>query len=152
MATKTAELREASTEELHEKVEELKSELFNLRFQKATGRLDNYKRLREVRKEIARALSVLRERELGIEPRPTAEEPERRRRRRLFRRRPVSDEEVAEEEEDSDIEEDETAGAEDEEEVEDEIEVEAEDVTDDDSADDDEDDEEGEEPPRDEKR
>ncbi len=92
MPTKASELREVSTEELHEKVEELKAELFNLRFQKATGRLDNYKRLREVRKELARTLTVIRERELGIECIRRAEEPERRRRRKLFRRRPVEEE------------------------------------------------------------
>ncbi len=91
MPTRASELREASTEELHEKVEELKAELFNLRFQKATGRLDNYKRLREVRKELARTLTVIRERELGIEPVERAEEPERRR-RKLFRRRPAEEE------------------------------------------------------------
>lgn len=109
MPTKAGELREASSEELYEKVEELESELFNLRFQKATGRLENYKRLREVKKEIARALSVLRERELGIEPRPKRAEPEARRRRRLFRRRPVVEEEALEEEEpEEEVEEDES--------------------------------------------
>lgn len=110
MATKAAKFREASTEELYENVEELKAELFSLRFQKATGRLDDYKRLREVRREIARALSVLRERELGIEPRPKLEEPEVRRRKRLFRRRPVveaepEDEDRDESEEGEDLEE-----------------------------------------------
>ncbi len=96
MRSKTRQLREISDQELFQKVEELKTELFNLRFQKATGRLENYKRLREVRKEIARALSILRERELGIEPAPPAAEPETRRRRRLFRRRPEVEEEKSE--------------------------------------------------------
>lgn len=98
MPAKMRELREATTEELLEKVEELKSELFNLRFQKATGRLDNYKRLRQVRKDVARALTVIRERELGVEPMPSSPKPDARR-RRLFRRRPVLEEEATEEEE-----------------------------------------------------
>jgi large subunit ribosomal protein L29 len=55
-----------STVEIETKVNELKEELFNLRFQLATGQLDNPMRIREVRKDIARAKTILRERELGI--------------------------------------------------------------------------------------
>ncbi len=60
------ELRELTDEELQERVRESKEELFNLRFQMATGRLSNNRRLRVVRQEIARVYTVLRERELGL--------------------------------------------------------------------------------------
>jgi large subunit ribosomal protein L29 len=60
------ELREFTDEELMERVRESKEELFNLRFQLATGQLSNNRRLRVVRQEIARAHTVLRERELGL--------------------------------------------------------------------------------------
>lgn len=62
---KASELRELSDKELQEKLQELKDELFNLRFQMATGQLENTMRLREVRKSIARVKTVLRERELA---------------------------------------------------------------------------------------
>jgi large subunit ribosomal protein L29 len=63
----TAEtLRALSTEELGIKLRESKEELFNLRFQAATGQLESHGRLTAVRKEIARIYTVLRERELGI--------------------------------------------------------------------------------------
>ena len=55
-----------SGEELQSKLNDLKSELFNLRFQLATGQLDNPMRVRDVRKGIAKVKTVLRERELGI--------------------------------------------------------------------------------------
>ena len=61
-----AELRSSSPEELGSKLAEAKEELFNLRFQSATGQLESHGRLRAVRKEIARIYTVLRERELGI--------------------------------------------------------------------------------------
>ena len=61
-----AELRTSSEDELGSKLAEAKEELFNLRFQGATGQLENYGRLRAVRKEIARIYTVMRERELGI--------------------------------------------------------------------------------------
>jgi len=61
-----AELRSSSPEELLSKLAEAKEELFNLRFQGATGQLESHGRLRAVRKEIARIYTVLRERELGI--------------------------------------------------------------------------------------
>ena len=59
------ELRELSDAELIEQHDELKEELFNLRFQMATGQLDNPRRLRQVRRDIARVLTVQRERELA---------------------------------------------------------------------------------------
>jgi len=61
------EIRDLTGEEIEAQIEESKRELFNLRFQLATGQLDNPMRLKEVRKTIARAKTVLRERELGIE-------------------------------------------------------------------------------------
>jgi large subunit ribosomal protein L29 len=59
---KAKDIRELTDEELGEKLEESKTELFNLRFQLVTGQLDNPKRLREVRKDIARIQTVRRER------------------------------------------------------------------------------------------
>ena len=64
---KAKEVRNLSTDELAVRLEELKEELFNLRFQLATGQLDNPMRIREVRKNIARAKTVMRERELNIQ-------------------------------------------------------------------------------------
>jgi large subunit ribosomal protein L29 len=66
MASRTAELRELNDTELEHRLGEAKEELFNLRFQSATGQLESHGRLRAVRKEIARIYTVLRERELGI--------------------------------------------------------------------------------------
>ncbi|AKK26266.1 50S ribosomal protein L29 [Mycobacterium crocinum] len=68
------ELRELTDEELTDKLRESKEELFNLRFQMATGQLDNNRRLRTVRQEIARIYTVLRERELGLAAGPAGEE------------------------------------------------------------------------------
>jgi large subunit ribosomal protein L29 len=67
MADKTAEIRELPDEELYSRVEQAKEELFNLRFQLATGQLDNPTRVRTVRHDIARTLTVLRERHLEAE-------------------------------------------------------------------------------------
>jgi large subunit ribosomal protein L29 len=71
---KARELRAQSETELRERVEELKEELFNLRFQLATGQLDNPMRIKQVRHEIARILTVLRERELEGTPAGSEEE------------------------------------------------------------------------------
>lgn len=60
------ELRGKPDDELVSKLRESKEELFNLRFQAATGQLRNHGRLRTVRRDIARIYTVLRERELGI--------------------------------------------------------------------------------------
>ena len=60
------DLRALDADALAEKLKDAKEELFNLRFQNATGQLDNTARLRTVRKDIARIYTVLRERELGI--------------------------------------------------------------------------------------
>jgi large subunit ribosomal protein L29 len=65
--TKLAEdYRDLDGDALAEKLKDAKAELFNLRFQNATGQLDNTARLRTVKKDIARIYTVLRERELGI--------------------------------------------------------------------------------------
>jgi large subunit ribosomal protein L29 len=68
------ELRELNDDELIEKLREHKEELFNLRFQMATGQLSNNRRLRLVRQEIARIYTVLRERELGLASGPSGED------------------------------------------------------------------------------
>ncbi|MDD2857294.1 MAG: 50S ribosomal protein L29 [Candidatus Nanopelagicales bacterium] len=66
--TQAGELRNLDDVELTAKLREAKEELFNLRFQGATGQLENHGRLRAVRKDIARIYTILRERELGITP------------------------------------------------------------------------------------
>ena len=66
VGTSPGELRELTEEELAERLRESKEELFNLRFQIATGQLNNNRRLRTVRQQIARVYTVLRERELGL--------------------------------------------------------------------------------------
>lgn len=68
-----AELRGLSRSELDTRVTQLKEELFNLRFQGATGQLESHGRLRAVRKDIARIYTVLQERQLGITDDPDAE-------------------------------------------------------------------------------
>ena len=67
-ATKTQEFRGQTNEDLNKKLKEAKEELFNLRFQSASGQLENHGRLRSVKTEIARIYTILRERELGITP------------------------------------------------------------------------------------
>ncbi|MCH5212913.1 MAG: 50S ribosomal protein L29 [Oscillospiraceae bacterium] len=61
---KINEVRDLSTAELEEKLQDYKKELFNLRFQKAVNQLENPKRITEVKKSIARILTVINEREL----------------------------------------------------------------------------------------
>lgn len=63
--TKTSDMRDLTIDELNTKLAETKEELFNLRFQNATGQLDNYKRLGELRRDIARIKTIVRERELS---------------------------------------------------------------------------------------
>ncbi|MHB8340414.1 MAG: 50S ribosomal protein L29 [Mycobacteriales bacterium] len=65
-ASAAVELRVLADEELVSRLREAKAELFNLRFQVATGQLDNNRRLQKVRRDIARIYTVMRERELGI--------------------------------------------------------------------------------------
>jgi large subunit ribosomal protein L29 len=64
------DLRALLDDELVTKLREAKEELFNLRFQSATGQLDNNARLRTVKKDIARIYTVMRERELGLTSEP----------------------------------------------------------------------------------
>ncbi len=61
---KANKIRELTMQELTEKERELKTELFNLRFQLATGQLDNYQRINQCKKDIARVKTLIREREL----------------------------------------------------------------------------------------
>ncbi|MEC2075504.1 50S ribosomal protein L29 [Metabacillus fastidiosus] len=62
---KANEIRDLTTAEIEQKVKSLKEELFNLRFQLATGQLENTARIREVRKSIARMKTVIRQREIA---------------------------------------------------------------------------------------
>ncbi len=62
---KAKKVRELTDDELNRKVSDYKEELFNLRFQLATGQLDNPMRIRDVRKNIARCKTVLRQREIA---------------------------------------------------------------------------------------
>lgn len=66
MAINNEELRQLAVEDLEGKLREAKEELFNLRFQVATGQNESHGRLGQVRKEIARIYTIIRERELGI--------------------------------------------------------------------------------------
>ena len=70
--TAVSDLRELTDEELVLRLREAKEELFNLRFQMATGQMDNNRRLRTVRHDIARIYTVMRERELGLSVSPDA--------------------------------------------------------------------------------
>ena len=65
--TRASELRELPDDELMARLDSAKEELFNLRFQLATGQLDNPMRIGQVRHEVARILTVLRERQLEVE-------------------------------------------------------------------------------------
>jgi len=67
--TKASELRELNDAELIQKLAEAKEEHFNLRFQSATGQLDNDARLGQVRREVARLSTLLREREIAAHER-----------------------------------------------------------------------------------
>ncbi|MAU82285.1 50S ribosomal protein L29 [Gordonia sp. Z-3] len=69
-----SELRELNDTDLVDRLRESKEELFNLRFQMATGQLDNNRRLRTVRREIARIYTVMRERELGLASGPDGDD------------------------------------------------------------------------------
>ena len=71
---KTEDFKAKTDDQLAEQLGELKREAFNLRFQAATGQLENNARLRTVRKDIARIYTVVNERELGIKSAPSTEE------------------------------------------------------------------------------
>lgn len=70
-----AELRQLAEDDLLTRLREAKEELFNLRFQVATGQLDNNRRLQTVRRDIARIYTIMRERELGLSGLPTGPAP-----------------------------------------------------------------------------
>lgn len=70
------QLEDLDSAALTEKLRESKEELFNLRFQKATGQLENPGRFKAVKRDIARIYTVLRERELGIRPEVEASAPD----------------------------------------------------------------------------
>ena len=70
MATTAHELNDMTNVDLEAKLREAKEELFNLRFQAATGQLESHGRLRTVKRDIARIYTVVRERELGIRQTP----------------------------------------------------------------------------------
>jgi len=76
---KASELADLDADELAAKLAEAKEELFNLRFQNVTGQLDNPHKLREVRKDIARIFTAIRQRELAGEAVPAASAPATRR-------------------------------------------------------------------------
>ena len=61
---KSSEIRDLPIEDIQQRLVETKEELFNLRFQNATGQLDNYKRIGQLRKDVARLKTILRENEL----------------------------------------------------------------------------------------
>jgi large subunit ribosomal protein L29 len=70
------ELRDLSDDELASKLDEAKEELFNLRFQLVTGQLDNPMRIKVMRREVARILTVMREREIEMHEQATAQASE----------------------------------------------------------------------------
>jgi large subunit ribosomal protein L29 len=74
MATTAHELDSLTDVDLEKKLREAKEELFNLRFQAATGQLESHGRLRTVKRDIARIYTVVRERELGIRQTPGSED------------------------------------------------------------------------------
>jgi large subunit ribosomal protein L29 len=89
-----SELRELDDEELESRLAEYRREMLNLRFQLATGQLDNIVRISVVRKDVARVLTIQRDREIALaEGRDASPVPASR-----PRRRPVEDVEVADEE------------------------------------------------------
>jgi len=74
MANPTRELRELTDEALEQRLAEAKEEMFNLRFQHATGQLDNSARLGDVRRDVARLLTLQREREIAAAEQASHEE------------------------------------------------------------------------------
>jgi large subunit ribosomal protein L29 len=74
MPSRAAELRELNDTELEHRLGEAKEELFNLRFQNATGQLDNIARIPEVRRDVARIETLLREREIAAAEQLEAQE------------------------------------------------------------------------------
>jgi large subunit ribosomal protein L29 len=73
--TDITEIREMDDDELYLRLVESKQEMFNLRFQHVTGQLDNYSRLGDLKRDIARLRTILREREIEAAERPEGESP-----------------------------------------------------------------------------
>ncbi len=65
MAIKASEIQDLPTDELQQRLVDTKEELFNLRFQNATGQLDNYKRIRELRHDVARLKTIMRQQDIA---------------------------------------------------------------------------------------
>ncbi len=63
---KASDIREFSKEELQSRLQEVKKNLFNLKFQKASGQLDNFMKIKSLKKDVAKIETVLREKELGL--------------------------------------------------------------------------------------
>jgi large subunit ribosomal protein L29 len=95
--TSAAELRELEDDDLEERLAEYRRELLNLRFQLATGQLDNSTRMAVVRKDVARVLTILRDREIALAEGRFAG-PVINDRPRPPRRRPVEEEDEVDEE------------------------------------------------------
>jgi large subunit ribosomal protein L29 len=74
--SRPGELRELPEAELHARLDSAKEELFNLRFQLATGQLDNPMRIKEVRREVSRILTIMTERELTESPETQETQPQ----------------------------------------------------------------------------
>lgn len=82
MSTTTDEFRSLSSAELEEKLDEAQEEFFNLRFQNATGQLENFAQLGHAKRDIARLRTILRERELGLEREVVETKPTKRRKKK----------------------------------------------------------------------
>lgn len=82
MSTQTDEYRTQGSAELEVALEEAQEEYFNLRFQNATGQLENFAQLSAVKRDIARLRTILRERELGIEREVPEAKPARKRKKK----------------------------------------------------------------------
>jgi large subunit ribosomal protein L29 len=94
---KSTELRELPDDELLARLELSKEELFNLRFQSATGQLESHGRIRAVKRDIARLYTVIRERELGIRATPAPLETATKAKKTKAKKADAADEAVKEE-------------------------------------------------------
>src|SRR5687768_4536411 len=95
--TKAHELDEMTNADLETRLRESKEELFNLRFQSATGQLESHGRIRAVKRDIARLYTVIRERELGIRATPAPVEVKAKAKKTKATKADAADEAVKEE-------------------------------------------------------
>src|SRR6188474_3563211 len=93
----STELRGLDDDRLVEELRKAKEELFNLRFQSATGQLDSHGRIRAVKRDIARLYTVIRERELGIRATPAPVEVATKAKKTKAKKADAADEAVKEE-------------------------------------------------------